>query len=142
MRKSCWIVLSFVVAFVSLRSGVAQSGGPCYSDPQQSKCPGQSCNKFFNEVSDVNDGWTYNWLYVDCCGVQVQAPDTRLVTCSVTELRNPEIQKDLLIQAQHADVFVASCDGFLRPLPHIVVARKVERPLLLTDDGRIHPPGL
>jgi len=130
MRSTLLIIFSLVIAFTSTLSSSAQS--PCESTMTWGNCPmpdGSSCSEQVFYVTPVTTGYTYYLRQYSCCGETVYLPATQPIGwCYSTEFRAPEVQKYLFPQAQHADVLVVSCEGFLVPLPHRIYSARTKEP--------------
>ncbi len=100
-----------------------------------------SCNTVVYSAQQVASGYTYYWQQRPCCGTNVYLPYYNLGGCLSAELKSPEIRERLFKRAQKEDVLVASCDGYLRLLPHLAMtsspvpppASKPMRPSLMGD---------
>jgi len=114
----------------------------CYSSLELRACS-YECPTLTYIATPVLYGYSYVWVQYNCCGTQIYLPYTNQGSCSTAELRRPEIQKSLLERAQKTEVLVASCDGYMRQLPHVVIREKpvAPRPLWI-DDQRISLPDL
>jgi hypothetical protein len=119
----CSIILCNIIAFLIPRIASAQ-GSPqgCYGSLQQVSCstPGTSCSGSITTATPTTYGTSYAWNQRSCCGEQFWVPMEWLGTCYSAELRTPEIRKHLFERGQKSELLVASCDGYLRQLPHVV----------------------
>jgi len=136
----------FVVSSCVLTKTMSAQSEPqgCFSSLSAQYCPatgGASCNTVVYSAQSVASGYTYYWQQRPCCGGTVYLPYYNLGGCLSAELKSPEIRERLFKRAQKEDVLVASCDGYLRLLPHLAMtsapvpppASKPTRPSLMGD---------
>lgn len=104
----------------------AQDVNDCYSSPRYDTCkmPNGSCSKIVPTVSPAIFGEFYVWTQTYCCGYPVLYPYYPYAMCEVTELRDPEIILRLAAMPERDHILVASCDGYLRHIPHWIVTAK------------------
>ena len=81
-----------------------------------------SCSRQVPVVAPASGyGFFYIWQHTTCCGDNVLIPYEYVEQCYITELRDPEILRRILELPGHSRFEIASCDGFLRPFPHLTV---------------------
>jgi hypothetical protein len=142
MRLPYRFILSILIICTS-QSLVGQGQYPegCFN-PQYVACYYAGClSSYFTGVRTANGGSSYSWTLKPCCGQQYWVPLAYQGTCFSAELKTPEIEKRLLERAQKTEVLVASCDGYIRPLPHVVFTEKPIPPRSFWD-RQIHLPNL
>jgi hypothetical protein len=118
-----------LLTYCALTCGVclqslAQSGYPqgCYDQPDYSACTppnGGSCSSHYPLSSFALEGWVFSWQPASCCGSQIWVPYTYESTCFTASLRDPESIRQLSELSKHTRLLIASCDGYLRPVPRL-----------------------
>jgi hypothetical protein len=117
--RLAYAALAVAVATICVapRSASAQY---CFSEQYFKTCSA-TCNTIIVAADIVAYGYNYKWIPENCCGHPVYVPGPQLGTCQIGELSEPETAKRLLALSKQDNLLVASCDGYLRPLPSLAV---------------------
>lgn len=119
------IMIVIAVAYFSTNVASAQSGYPqgCYTWPQYIPCNpggGSSCSTSYLTSQFTTHGYSFAWNSVVCCGTSIFVPYYSEGICESAELKTPDAVKNLVALQQHTKLMAVGCDGYVRPLPHLM----------------------